>query len=124
MRGGWHTWLGLMLTCPLGLARLVARRARSMFGPMPALALMPVAATILSRSCLTIWSGSPSPVMSMKASSQEMGCTELLVSISSLYTWQEKVTGQHRQDTSLSSACQHVLPSYLLRSARQAHRQH
>jgi hypothetical protein len=80
------TWLRLMLNWPLGLARLVARRASSMLGPMPALAVTPVAASILALSADTIWSSSPSPVMSMKASSQEMGCTMLLVFFSSLYT--------------------------------------
>ncbi len=55
---------GWILYCPLGLPFLVARRAISMLGPIPALAVQPVASKICCRMELTTSSGSPRPVTS------------------------------------------------------------
>lgn len=80
------TWLECILNCPSGLPFLVARRATSMLGPMPALAVQPVASKICCRIDADTSSGSPSPVTSRYASSHETGWTHAVAFSRILYT--------------------------------------
>lgn len=54
-------WPCVTCSCPLGLACSVAMRASSRLGPMPALAVHPVAASTSARMAAAMAAGSPRP---------------------------------------------------------------
>lgn len=57
-----------------------------MLGPMPALAVQPVCASIWDRMLAATSSGPPSPVTSRNASSQDSACTAAVCFSMILYT--------------------------------------